>query len=143
MLKGIDPILTPDLLQALAAMGHGDEIAIVDGNYPAEEHARRLIRLDGIPAPRIAEAILSIMPLDDFVAQAAFRPAAYNDPARVEPVLEELKAVVAKYEPKIEVFPLVGPAFYDRVKAAYAVVASGERRLFGNLILRKGVIYPK
>jgi L-fucose mutarotase len=142
MLKGIDPLLSPELLQMLRAMGHGDEIAIVDGNYPAEEHARRLVRLDGVGTPRILDAILSVMPLDDFVPHAAFRPAAGGDPHRIEPVFKDFTAIVAKYEPKIEVVPLIGDDFYNRVKAAYGIVASGERALYANIILRKGVIRP-
>ena len=110
MLKGIDPLLSPDLLRVLRAMGHGDEIAIVDGNYPAEEHGKRLIRLDGHAAPRILDAILSVMPVDDMVPEAVRRPAAYMDPNRMEPVFND--------------------------------VASSEPRLYGNIIVKKGVIYP-
>jgi L-fucose mutarotase len=143
MLKNIDPVLGPELLTVLRAMGHGDEIAIVDGNYPADEHARRLIRADGHDAPRLVDAILSVMPLDgDFVPETAFRPAAGGDPKRVEPVMVDLQKAVHKHEPKVTLVPLIGDAFYDRVKACYAIIASGERRLYGNIILRKGVIYP-
>jgi L-fucose mutarotase len=142
MLKGLDPLLGPDLLRVLRAMGHGDEIAIVDANYPAEEHAKRLVRMDGHDAPRIAEAILSVMPLDQFVPQAAFRPAAYNDPNRREPVFADFEAAIAVHEPKHQLSVLVGEAFYSRVRASFAIVASGERRLYGNLILKKGVIHP-
>ena len=142
MLKGIDPLLSPELLRVLRAMGHGDEIAIVDGNYPAEEHAKRLIRLDGHGAPRILDAILSVMPLDDMVPEAAWRPAAYLDPQRMEPVFADFARVLAKHEPKQKLVPLVGEDFYGKVKACFAVVASSEPRLYGNVILRKGVIYP-
>ena len=76
MLKGIDPVLGPELLAILRGMGHGDEIAVVDGNYPAETDAKRLVRMDGHDAPRIVEAILSVMPVDEFVPDAVFRPAA-------------------------------------------------------------------
>lgn len=139
MLIGIDPLLGPELLMILRAMGHGDEIAIVDGNYPADTDATRLVRMDGHDVPRVARAILSVMPLDSFVPQTAFRPAAYNDPARREPVFAEFEALLGEH--KLDV--LVGKDFYDRVKAAYAIVATGERRLYGNLILRKGVIHPE
>ena len=100
MLKGIDPLLSPDLLRVLRAMGHGDEIAIVDGNYPAEEHGKRVVRLDGHGAPRILEAILSVMPVDDMVPEAVWRPAAHMDPQRMEPVFEDFAAVLLKHEPK-------------------------------------------
>jgi len=142
MLKGIDPILSPDLLRVLRAMGHGDEIAIVDGNYPAEEHGKRVVRLDGHEAPRILDAILSVMPVDDMVPEAVWRPAAFNDPARMEPVFADFAAVLARHEPKQKIVPLVGEAFYGKVKACFAIVASSEARLYGNIILKKGVIYP-
>ena len=143
MLKGLDPLLGPELLMTLRAMGHGDEIAVVDGNYPADAHAARLIRLDGHDAPRIVDAILSVMPLDEMVPETAFRPAAYGDPARIEPVMTELQQVVTRHEPGVTLKPLIGEDFYGRVRAAYAIVASGERRLYGNIILRKGVIRPE
>jgi L-fucose mutarotase len=142
MLKGIDPLLGPDLLQILRAMGHGDEIAIVDGNYPADTDAKRLVRMDGHDAASIADAILSVMPVDEFVPEAVFRPAAYGDAKRMEPVFSDFETVLKKHEPKQKLTALVGSDFYNRVKACYAIVASGERRLYGNLIIRKGVIHP-
>ena len=142
MLKGLDPLLSPDLLRVLRAMGHGDEIAIVDGNYPAEEHAKRLVRMDGHGAPRLMDAILSVMPVDDMVPEAVWRPAAHGDPKRMEPVFEEFTTVLMKHEPKQSITALVGEAFYNRVRNAFAIVASGEPRLYGNIVIRKGVIYP-
>ena len=142
MLKGIDPLLGPELLMVLRTMGHGDEIAIVDGNYPADADAQRLVRMDGHSATEIANAILSVMPVDDFVADAVFRPAAGGDATRMERVFAEFEAILKKHEPKQKITVLVGADFYNRVKASYAVVATGERRLYGNLILRKGVIHP-
>lgn len=143
MLKGIDPLLGPDLLHVLRAMGHGDEIAIVDGNYPAAEHARRLVRLDGHTSPRILDAILSVMPVDDMVPEAVWRPAAALDPARMEPVFADFEAVLHRHEPDRAIVPLVGDTFYAKVRACYAVVASSEPRLYGNIVVRKGVIYPR
>ncbi len=142
MLKGIDPLLGPELLKILRAMGHGDEIAIVDGNYPADTDAKRLIRMDGHGVPQIMDAILSVMPLDESVPQTAFRPAAYNDPKRLEPIFEEFDAIVKKREPKHKITVLIGDQFYARVKSAYALIATTERRLYGNIVLRKGVIHP-
>lgn len=142
MLKGLDPLLGPELLRVLRAMGHGDEIAIVDGNYPAEEHARRLVRMDGHMAPRLLDAVLSVMPVDDMVGEAVWRPAAHGDPARMEAVFAEFAAVVKRHEPKQQITPLVGDAFYSKVKACFAIIASGETRLYGNIVIRKGVIYP-
>ncbi len=140
MLKGIPPLLGPGLLAILRAMGHGDEIAIVDANYPADAHAKRLVRMDGHDAPAILDAVLSLMPLDAAVPEAAFRPCAFGDCGRLEPVFAAFEAAIAHREPGFRLVPIVGEAFYDRIRAAYAIVASGERRLHGNIILRKGVI---
>ncbi len=142
MLKGIDPLLGPELLMILRTMGHGDEIAVVDGNYPADTDAARLVRMDGHDATSIARAILSVMPIDDFVPQAAFRPAAKGDPQLMQPIFAEFDALLKEFEPTQKITVLVGADFYNRVKACYAIVATGERRLYGNLILRKGVIHP-
>ena len=143
MLKGLNPLLGPELLAVLRAMGHGDEIAIVDGNYPADAHGTRVVRADGHGALAVADAILSIMPLDDFVEHTAFRPAGPGYPDRLEPIFEAFQAVVTRHEPAVTVQPLVGDAFYARVKAAYCLVATSEPALYGNLILRKGVIRPQ
>jgi L-fucose mutarotase len=143
MLKGLNPLLGPDLLKVLRAMGHGDEIAIVDGNYPADTDAKRLVRMDGHSATDLVDAILSVMPLDDFVPDCAFRPAAHLDPKRIEPVFADFERIVKKWEPLRHITPLIGAEFYARVKGCYAVVATSEVRLFGNLVLRKGVIHPK
>jgi L-fucose mutarotase len=142
MLKGINPLLGPELLRTLRAMGHGDEIAIVDANYPAETDAKQLIRMDGNNAVELLDAILSVMPIDTFVPEAVFRPAAMGDPKRVEAVHKDFAKTLARHEPKQRIVPLAGQDFYDRVKACFAVVASGERRLYGNIVLKKGVIAP-
>lgn len=142
MLKGIDPLLSPELLATLRAMGHGDEIAIVDGNYPALEHARRLVRLDGHYLVPVLNAILSVMPIDDFVPEAIFRSVVGGKPDQIDPVHQEIIDCCAKHEPKVPVTELIGADFYNRVKAAHTVVQTGEPRLYANVILRKGVIYP-
>ncbi|WLS06519.1 RbsD/FucU domain-containing protein [Shinella sumterensis] len=142
MLKNIDPILSPELLSTLRAMGHGDEIAIVDGNYPGVEHARRLIRLDGLPLVPVLNAILSVMPIDDFVEEAIFRSTYRQERDRLEPVHSEIIDCCARHEPQRTVVPLVGTDFYNRVRAAHTLVQTGEPRLYANVILRKGVIYP-
>ena len=143
MLKGLNPILGPDLLRILRAMGHGDEIAIVDGNYPADADAKRLVRMDGNDAAEILDAVLSVMPVDSFVPEAVFRPAVMGDVFRVEPVHTAFATVLKKHEPDQFITPLIGAAFYDRVKGCYAIIASGESRLYGNIVVRKGVIHPK
>lgn len=143
MLKGLNPLLGPELLKVLRAMGHGDEIAIVDGNYPADADAKRLVRMDGHTATDILDAVLSVMPLDEMVADCAVRPAAYNDPKHIEAVFVDFETIVKKWEPQRRVAVLIGAEFYNRVKNCYAIVASSEARLYGNIVLKKGVIHPK
>lgn len=143
MLKNIPPLLGPDLLGILRAMGHGDEIAIVDANYPADAAGPALVRLDGISATEILEAVLTLMPLDDFVDEAAIVMQVVGDPNARPPVVDEFEAIVKKHEPKMSVSSLERFAFYARVKTGYAIVQSGERRLYGNIVLKKGVIRPQ
>ena len=138
MLKGLNPILGPELLSTLRAMGHGDEIAIVDGNYPAVAHARRLVRADGHGVAPLLDAILSIMPVDDMVPESIFIP--HHD--QTQPCHVTFRAICARHEPTRPVTTLKGQIFYDRVKAAHTIVASSEPALYANIILRKGVIYP-
>ena len=142
MLIGIPSVLGPELLFTLRAMGHGDEIAIVDGNYPAQEHGRRIIRADGLDLIPMLDAVLQVLPVDDFVPQAIFRSSVKGDPALSDPVHGEIEAVCAHRAPGFAVVPLAGNTFYDRVKAAHTIVATSEPRLYANVIIRKGVIYP-
>jgi L-fucose mutarotase len=142
MLKGLNPILSPELLSTLRGMGHGDEIAIVDGNYPGVEHARRLVRLDGHGIVAVLDAILSVLPIDDFVSEAIFRSTVKTERDRLDPVHEDIIACCNKHEPHQAVVPLIGQEFYGRVRAAHTIVQTGEPRLYANVILRKGVIYP-
>lgn len=143
MLIGIPPLLGPELLFTLRAMGHGDEIAIVDGNYPALEHGRRVIRADGLDLIPVLDAVLQVLPVDDFVPQAIFRSSVKGDPAIIDPVHEEIEAVCTRHAPGSAVVPLAGDTFYGRVRAAHTIIATSEPRLYANVIVRKGVIYPK
>jgi L-fucose mutarotase len=143
MLFGIDPILGPDLLHALRAMGHGDELAIVDANYPALAKARRLVRLDGVDAVHVLDAVLSLMPLDDFVDCAAFTMEPVDDPKATPEVCRRFGEVIAKRAPGFKVGTIERFAFYDRANTAFVTVATGERRLYGNIILKKGIIRPE
>lgn len=140
MLKGLDPTLGPDLLSVLRAMGHGDEIAIVDGNYPALTDARRLVRADGHGLDPVLRAILSVLPIDTAVPEAIFRAVNPNAPDTPDPVHLDIEAAVRDFEPGHVVVPLPPSAFYERVKAAHCIVATSEPRFYGNVILRKGVI---
>lgn len=143
MLIGIPAILGPELLFTLRGMGHGDEIALVDGNFPAVEAARRLVRADGLALPDLLEAVLAVMPLDRAVPGGAiFRAAEGNDPARAAAIHHRIDAVCARMAPDFTVTALGGAALYPRIRAAHALVATGERALYANVILRKGVIDP-
>jgi L-fucose mutarotase len=144
MLKNLDPLLTPDLLQVLRAMGHGDEIVLVDANYPAESAGPEVVRLDGIEATRVLDAVLSVMPLDDFVPEACWRMQVVGAAEDEQPIFEEFRAIIAKREgAKFKLASLERFAFYERARKCFAVVATGERRLYGNIILKKGIVRPK
>jgi L-fucose mutarotase len=141
MLKNIDPLLSPDLLMVLRSMGHGDEIVVVDANFPAASMAQRLVRLDGLTVTAVTDAILSVMPLDDFLPEAAWRMEVVGDPHAEQPIFDEFRAVLANREgPGFRLASLERFAFYERARAAYAIVATGEGRLYGNIILKKGVV---
>ncbi|MER9819651.1 RbsD/FucU domain-containing protein [Mesorhizobium sp. M0129] len=142
MLIGIPSLLGPELLATLRAMGHGDEIALVDGNYPAEEQANRLIRADGLHLIPVLDAILSVLPVDDFVPEALFRASVKGDPLVADPVHLEIEAICTRRAPGRKVVALAGADFYARVRSAYAIVGTSEPRLYANIIIRKGVIYP-
>jgi len=142
MLKGLDPILSPALLSTLRSMGHGDEIALVDGNYPGEEHARRLVRADGLTVTQVLDAILSVLPIDHAVEQAIFRAVVPARPEVPDPVHSDMIAICHRWEPERQVVPLAPDLFYARVRAAHTIVQTSEPALYGNIILRKGVITP-
>ncbi len=139
MLIGIPPLLGPDFLAVLRAMGHGDEIAIVDGNYPAVAHGRRVVRADGHGVLAVLDAVLSVLPLDDFVAEAVFIP----DAPAPQPIHPAMLALVDKHDNAARHKVLAGGSFYDRAKTAHCLVATSEPLLYANIILRKGVIRPE
>ena len=144
MLKGLDPLLSPDLLMYLRAMGHGDEIVIVDANFPADSRGQRLVRLDGVSATAVLDAVLSVMPLDEFVPEPAWRMEVVGDPAAEQPIFSEFRDIIARREsPETRLGALERFAFYERADAAYAIIATGEGRLYGNIILKKGIIRPQ
>jgi L-fucose mutarotase len=141
MLKGLSPLLSPDLLHVLASMGHGDEIVLADANFPAATHARRLVALAGADAPQVLDAVLSVMPLDDFVEQAAFTMQVVSDPTSVPEVVQGFNTTLQRQGYGASV-PIERFAFYQRAAAAFAIVATGERRVYGNILLKKGVVRP-
>jgi len=142
MLYNINPILSPRLLYVLRAMGHGDEIAIVDANFPAQNIAKECIRLDGLSATQVASAILSLMPLDNFVEYPAHTMQSVNE-SEPHPITREFQTIINEEADHSALLKeLERFAFYERTRNAFAVVQTGERRLYGNLILKKGVLKP-
>ncbi len=139
MLKNISPILSPELLKILMEMGHGDEIVIGDGNFPAASMAQRLVRLDGHGVPEILDAILKLLPLDTYV-EAPVALMDNGDAANKPPIWAEYEEIVKvnEGEKKFELEERF--AFYERAKKAYAVVATGETAIYANIILKKGVV---
>ncbi len=141
MLRNIDPILSPDLLHALRAMGHGDEIVLADANFPGESLGPRCIRADGLSASDILQAILSVMPLDNFVPDPIHSMEVVGDPTAVPEVVATFQQIIdATADNPAPIVAVERFAFYERAKSAYAIVQTGERRLYGNLILKKGVV---
>ncbi|MER0236529.1 RbsD/FucU domain-containing protein [Fulvimarina sp. MAC8] len=143
MLKGIDPLIGPDLIHALAQMGHGDEIVIADANFPSYALARKTVYGSaltiGCDAVTALRAILSLFPLDEFEPDAVMTMQVVNDPEAVPPVVAEAAPILdaAGHQPK----PLERFAFYERAARAFAVVHTLEGRSYGNFILRKGVVF--
>lgn len=141
MLRNIDPILSPDLLYTLRAMGHGDEIVIADANFPGTSTGPDCIRADGSSASDVLCAILSVMPLDNFVSDPALTMQVVGDPDAVPDAVADFQRIINETaDNPADVQGLERFAFYDRAATAYAVVQTGERRLYGNIILKKGVI---
>ena len=141
MLKGLDPLLPPDLLEALAAMGHGDELALVDRNYPATSTSQRLIRLDGTDTAAAARAILSLFPLDTFVDEPLLRMEVVGSPDEVTPVQQELAGIASELDGReVAMGSLERFAFYERSRGAFATVITGEDAPYACFLLIKGVI---
>lgn len=143
MLYGIHPILSPELLAILAAMGHGDDIVIVDANFPAASNARKLVELAGASATDALRAIVSLMPLDTFVDDPAITMQVVGSPDEVPPIVTEFAGILGSLTlTPARPVGIERMAFYERARAAYAIVRTAERRLYGNLILKKGVVHP-
>ena len=146
MLKGINPLLNADVLHVLRAMGHGDDLIIADTNFPSDSVARqtvygRLLRIDA-PAADVVQAVLSVMPIDTFVNDAAARMEVVDEPETILPVMEEVQSQVSAMGGPNPMLPIERFSFYDRAKQAYAVIQTCERRFYGCFAFRKGVIGP-
>ncbi len=146
MLKGIPKILSPELLKILCEMGHGDTICIADGNFPAESVGKNatVIRADGHGVPELLDAVLTVLPLDTYEEKPVMLMAlTEHDRGKVEtPIWAEFRSIIGKHDPRgagtigfTERFE-----FYDEARKAYAVIATGETALYGNVLLRKGVV---
>ena len=146
MLKGIDPLLNADVLRVLRAMGHGDDLIITDTNFPSDSVARQtvygsLLRIDASAAD-VVQAVLSVMPIDTFVDDAAARMEVVDEPKTILPVMTDVQDKVSAVDGPNRMLPIVRLSFYDRAKNAYAIIQTGERRFYGCFAFRKGVIGP-
>jgi L-fucose mutarotase len=140
MLKGISPLISPDLLAMLARMGHGDELVLADAHFPAETHNNRVLRADGVPITGLLEAILPLFELDSYVES----PLVMMDPVKGDPLDLSVERVylasIQKTNPSVHSISRIERfAFYERTRSAFAVVVTGELAKYGNIILRKGV----
>jgi len=140
MLKGIPPVLSPELLKILMEMGHSDEIVLADGNFPAAGMAKRLIRLDGHEIPNILDAILQFFPLDTYVSQPVALMGVVPGDDYVPEIQDTYRKIVAKHDSNAGIEEMERFAFYGRAKEAYAIVATGEGARYANVILKKGVV---
>ena len=144
MLKGIPPIISPELLKALAEMGHGDSLVIADGNFPAESVGKNsiVIRADGHGVPEILDAVLTLIPLDSYVEKpVALMEVVPGDTCGTPEIWNDYIAILSKHEPAncgIEMTERF--AFYEKAKAAYLIIATGETAIYANIMLQKGVV---
>lgn len=141
MLKGIDPIISPELLKILCEMGHGDEIVIADANFPGVTCAKRLIRADGHGGEKILEAVLTLFPLDRVADKNAFLMAVSEKDIPNPPIWNEYEKIIKSYEyDNVKIVKLERFDFYERAKNAFAVIQTGEKALYANIILKKGTL---
>ena len=140
MLKGISPLISPELLKVLCEMGHGDEIVLADANFPAESMGQRVVRADGIGAAELLRAILPLFPLDQYdESNFVLMSVVPGDP--IKPVIwDEYRATLTAYEPDAKIQTIDRFAYYERAKKANCIVATGESAQYANILLKKGVI---
>jgi L-fucose mutarotase len=143
MLIGLDPLLGPDLLHALRAMGHGDTIVLADANFPAHSVGSRVVRADGCDLPGLLTAVLSVLPIDQMEPDPAVGMEVVGDRHKREPVHADIDRLLLEHaRPAARLTLIERHAFYAQARKAFVVVSSGERRFYGNVILRKGTIAP-
>lgn len=138
MLKGISPVISPDLLKVLAEMGHGDEIVFSDAHFPAHTFGRAgaiVLRADGLAADRLLAGVIPLFELDSYATPVVMMEAVKGD--MLDPAVEKAYRAALRYNGRID--RMERYAFYERAKKAYAIVLTGETRKYGNVILKKGV----
>ena len=142
MLKNVPKIISPELLKTLCEMGHGDEIVIADGNFPAETFGKRVIRADGIGGAAMLDAVLSLIPLDTYSdPNMILMQLMACDEGKINPVTwKEYETIAENHDKNVQIGNIDRFAFYERAKTAYAVIATGEKAVYANIILKKGVI---
>lgn len=144
MLKGISPLISPELLKALAEMGHGDELVIADGNFPCHSVGKNsiVIRADGHAVPEILDAVLNLIPLDTYTEMpVALMQVVKGDTCGTPEIWGTYEEILQKYEPSNHNIEFVERfAFYERAKGAYLIIATGEKAIYANILLKKGVV---
>ena len=147
MLKGISPLISPELLKVLCEMGHGDELVIADGNFPCESIGKNavVVRADGHGVPELLDAILKLIPLDAYVDKpVALMEVVPGDNCPTPEIWDVYKKILLTHEPDhcgIEMTERF--AFYERAKNAYLIIATGETAIYANILLKKGVVKPE
>lgn len=140
MLLGIPAQISPDLLKIICEMGHGDEIVLADANFPSASTAQKLVRADGIKIPELVSSILELFPLDQYdKTNFILMKKCEGDTADVS-VWSDYENILKKHNPEVEMSFIERFDYYERAKKAYAVVATGERRQYANIILKKGCV---
>lgn len=144
MLKGIPNIISPDLLKALSQMGHGDELVIADGNFPSHSVGKNaiVIRADGHGVPEILDAILQLIPLDTYTEKpVALMEVVPGDTCGTPTIWKEYEEILGRHEPEHHDIEYTERfAFYERAKDAYLIIATGEKAIYANILLKKGVV---
>lgn len=139
MLKNVPKVLSPELLKLLCEMGHGDELVIADANFPSASIGQKVVRADGISGTEMLEAIMKVIPLDTYAdSNMMLMETTNGDPTPT--IWEEYKTIATKNDDNVRLSMIERYAFYERAKKAYVVIATGEEKIYANIILKKGVI---
>lgn len=141
MLKKISSLLSPDLVKTLMEMGHGDEIVIADGNFPAASHAKRLVRSDGLKIPELLEAVLELFPLDIYVESPVSLMKSAEEKSYIPEIWDKYKNILVNTNNEvIDIDFMERFDFYERSKSSFAIITTSEKSLYANILLKKGVI---